>query len=213
MLFRQAYGTSAAFFDIRHLWHAFAAEALGDITPLNLEKNVINVSNEFNFTAVESSFKSARTSKIFGLNALNRSCALLSFRVSIQQTDDFKKLYGKLNLGSSSHWHSSGIVLHAYLYGLPSAVTPGCLTFKERPHHAGKKKIWIKHRQLNCLKSTLYLFCVMSWCKRLKAWIREVFIVPISFSPNNINKQSTKKVLRIITITQAEIVWSFIKLS
>ena len=36
--FRQVYGTLAAFFDIRHLYHAFAAEALGDITPLNLEK-------------------------------------------------------------------------------------------------------------------------------------------------------------------------------
>ena len=28
MRFRQAYGTSAAFFDIRHLWHAFPAEEL-----------------------------------------------------------------------------------------------------------------------------------------------------------------------------------------
>lgn len=73
------------------------------------------------------------------LSALNRSCVLLPFRVSIQQTEDFKKLYGKLNLGSS-HWHSGGIVLHAYLYSLPSAVTPGSLTFKERPHHASKKK-------------------------------------------------------------------------
>lgn len=127
------------------------------------------------------------------LSALNRSCVLLPFRVSIQQTEDFKKLYGKLNLGSS-HWHSGGIVLHTYLYSLPSAVTPGSLTFKERPHHASKKKKkWIKHSQLNCLKSTLYLFCVRSWYKRLKAWIRAVFIVPISFSPNNINKQSTKK--------------------
>ena len=75
------------------------------------------------------------------LNALNRSYALLPFRVSIQQTDDFKKLYGKLNLGSS-HWRSGGIliVLHAHLYSLPSAVTPGSLTLKERPNHAGKKK-------------------------------------------------------------------------
>ena len=47
--------------------HAFAAEALGDITPLNLEKkNVIKASNVLNFTAVGSSFKSARPSKIFG---------------------------------------------------------------------------------------------------------------------------------------------------
>lgn len=66
MRFLQAYDTSAAFFDIRPLWNAFAAEALGDITPLNLEKNVIKASNVFNFTSVESSFKSARTSKIFG---------------------------------------------------------------------------------------------------------------------------------------------------
>ena len=35
MRFRQAYGTSAAFFDIRHLCHAFSAEELGDISPLN----------------------------------------------------------------------------------------------------------------------------------------------------------------------------------
>lgn len=67
MRFRQAYDMSAAFFDIRRLWNAFSVEALGDISPLNLEKkNVIKASNVFNFTSVESSFKSARTSKIFG---------------------------------------------------------------------------------------------------------------------------------------------------